>query len=456
MHVLRNRIAFTQSIIVRKCSTTTSVRHFASVSPPITTTRNHKVVVVGSGSAGIALSHQLLRKGNFSKDDIAIVDPATWHHYQPGWTMVGGGLKRKEDMKRPLHSLIEPRLEFYNKSVAIINPKENHLLLGDGDRIGYEQLILAPGVKIDYDSVKGLSEAMANPDSLVASIYSYDYCDKVFRNIQRIKQGEALFTQPAGVVKCAGAPQKIMWLALDHWRRAGAYNAVPSQSGIRVTFATGLPTMFGVAKYSNVLNELREKRGVTGLFNHNLVSIDSSNKIATFERAGGSNSQEKIHRRYDFLHVAPRNVPHAFVQQSGLGDAAGFVDVDAHTLRHRAFSNVWALGDAASLPTSKTVAAITSQAPALTHNVLRGLEGKEADALYDGYTSCPLLTGDKEVLLAEFKYGGVPKETFGEWFGIDQAVPRRAFYHLKKDFFPWVYDRWHVKGRWGGPTGWIW
>jgi len=113
------------------------------------------------------------------------------------------------------------------------------------------------------------------------------------------------------------------------------------------------------------------------------------------------------------------------------------------------------MGDASSLPTSKTVAAITSQAPTLTHNILCSLDDKEPTSLYDGYTSCPLLTGEKKVLLAEFKYGGVVKETFGDWFGVDQAVPRRAFYHLKKDFFPWVYDRYHVKGKWGGPKGWI-
>jgi sulfide:quinone oxidoreductase len=241
-----------------------------------------------------------------------------------------------------------------------------------------------------------------------------------------------------------------MWLALDHWKRAGLYNYSPDQSAIKITFATGLPTMFGVPKYSVALEELRQKRGVEGLFEHNLVSIEGN--TATFDRPGG---QEQVKRDFDFLHVAPKNVPHAFVNESGLGNEAGYVDVDQHTLRHKTYKNVWSLGDASSLPTSKTVAAITSQAPVLMRNLLLSMEGKDASQEYDGYTSCPLLTGEKEVMLAEFKYGGVPKETFNEWFGIDQAVPRRAFYHLKKDFFPWVYDRYHVKGQWGGPKGFI-
>jgi len=308
LHAFRSRVALTSSQSIVGRYSTNTVRHLATVSPVITTTRNHKVVVVGSGSAGIALSHQLLRKGNFSQDDIAIIDPAIWHHYQPGWTLVGGGLKSKEDLRRPIHELLEPKLKFYNTGVAAIYPKENSLSLVDGDKITYDQLVVAPGIKVDYDSVTGLSEALADSDSPVASIYSYDHCDKVLRNIQHMEKGVALFTQPAGIVKCAGAPQKIMWLALDHWRRAGTYNVVPSQSAIQVTFATGLPTMFGVQKYSVKLNELREKRGVTGLFEHNLVSINGN--IATFERPGGKDKDKvQVQRKFDFLHVALGTYP---------------------------------------------------------------------------------------------------------------------------------------------------
>ncbi|KAG9195047.1 eukaryotic sulfide quinone oxidoreductase [Alternaria panax] len=221
-----------------------------------------------------------------------------------------------------------------------------------------------------------------------------------------------------------------MWLALDHWRQAGFCRNDFDKSAIETYFTTGIPTMFGVSKYSVKLNELREERGVTGLFEHNLVSIDGN--TATFERPIG---EQTIEQHFDFLHSAPRNVPHPFGKESGLGNEADYVDVDQHSLRHKTFRNTWSPGDAASLPTSKTVAAITSQAPVLSQNLLLSLEGKEPEAKYDGYTSFPLLTGDKKVLLAEFKYGAVPKETFTSCFGIDQAFPRRAFYHLKKDFF---------------------
>ncbi|EAW11100.1 NAD(P)/FAD-dependent oxidoreductase [Aspergillus clavatus NRRL 1] len=425
-------------------------RSFATASA-VGTARNHKVVVVGGGAAGLTVSHQLLRTGNFSKDDIAVVDPAIWHHYQPGWTLVGGGLKNKDDLRRPIHSLIDPKLKFYNDSVSGFSPENNTVTLGNGDKVNYEQLVVVPGIKVDFNSIKGLPEALADRNSLVSSIYGYDWCDKLYPTVEKLQKGVALFTQPAGVVKCAGAPQKVMWLALDHWKRAGLYNPSNSSSGpIQISFATALPGMFGVPKYNAKLEEFRKERGVEGLFQHDLVEING--QTAIFKRL---DNQEQVEKKFDLLHVVPKMGPHAFIKNSPIANEAGFVDVEDSILRHKKYPNVWAAGDASSLPTSKTAAAITAQAPVLVKNLVGTMEGKEPKATYDGYTSCPLLTEYGKVLLAEFKYGGVPKETFGNVLGIDQATPRRAFYHLKKDFFPWVYFNSMMKGTWGGPKGWL-
>lgn len=428
-----------------------AARNFATASPGIASTRSHKVVVVGGGSAGLSISHQLLRSGKFVQDDISVIDPAEWHHYQPGWTLVGGGLKTKEELRRPMESLIDPKLKFYNEGVAKFAPEDNSVTLSNGDKVSYEQLVVAPGVKVNLGSVKGLPEALADPSSMVSSIYGYDYCDKVFRTVQNLNKGSAIFTQPAGVIKCAGAPQKIMWLALDHWKQVGLYKPNDlSNSPIKIAFASGLGAMFAVPKYAAKLEELRKERGVEGLFQHDLVSVDGN--TATFARPDG---QEQVKRQFDLLHVVPKMGPHAFVKDSPLANEAGYVDVDDGTLLHKKYPNVWSAGDASSCPTSKTAAAVTAESPVLVENLLLTMEGKPVQAAYDGYTSCPLTTEYGKVLLAEFKYGGVPKETFGDLIGFDQAVPRRAFYHLKKDFFPWVYYNSYVKGTWGGAKGWL-
>ncbi|CAK7199474.1 hypothetical protein SEUCBS139899_002154 [Sporothrix eucalyptigena] len=419
--------------------------------PVISTTRSHKVVVVGAGAAGLSVSHQLLASGQFAPDDIALVDPATWHHYQPGWTLVGAGLKTREELRRELGGLVDPKLKFYREGVRAFAPGDNYVTLAGGDTLGYEQLVVVPGIHIDYGSIAGLPEALADSGSGVSSIYGYDTCEKVFRSIEALERGVALFTQPAGVIKCAGAPQKAMWLAFDYWRRAGLYDPKnPAASPVQIAFATGLPVMFGVPKYSAALEKMRQDRGVEGLFEHDLVAVEG--RTAVFARPGG---KEKVARKFDLLHAVPKMGPHAFVKSSPLANDAGYVDVDDTTTRHKTFANVWSVGDASSLPTSKTAAAITSQAPVLVRNLLAALARQPPAAAYDGYTSCPLLTEYGKVMLAEFKYGGEPKETFGDWLGIDQAVPRRAFYHLKKDFFPWVYYNYMTKGTWGGPQGWI-
>lgn len=426
-------------------------RGFATAAPVCTPTRNHKVVVIGGGTAGLSISHQLLRHGKFTQDDIAVIDPATWHHYQPGWTLVGGGLKTREELRMPLQSLIDPKFKFYNEQVASLSPEQNLVTLGNGDKVAYEHLVVAPGISINYGSIKGLQGALANPDALVSSTYGYDTCEKVFGTIKKLQKGRAIFTQPAGAIKCAGGPQKIMWLALDYWKKAGVYDPSDvSNSPISIAFATSLPAMFGVPKYSAKLEELRKERGVEGLFQHDLVAVDGNK--ATFSLPGGA---EQVTREFDLLHVVPKMGPYDVVKNSKVADAAGFVEVDQATTQSTKYKNVWSAGDASSLPTSKTAAAITAQAPILVRNLLGCLDGKEPKSEYDGYTSCPLTTEYGKVMLAEFKYAAVPKETFGAWLGIDQVVPRRAFYHLKKDFFPWAYKRYVAKGSWGRPKGFI-
>lgn len=190
--------------------------------------------------------------------------------------------------------------------------------------------------------------------------------------------------------------------------------------------------MFAVPKYSQALEALRKERNVEGLFQHDLVAVNSKDRIATFKNL--ADSGKEVQREYDLLHVVPPQKPWDFIAKSALADEAGWVAVDKATTQHTKFPNVFSLGDASSLPNSKTAAAITAQAPVLVHNLIAATKGIKGTAEYDGYASCPLLTGHGELMLCEFKYGGVPKETFASVLG-GQEVPNRLYYHLKKDIF---------------------
>ncbi|KAH9079651.1 FAD/NAD-P-binding domain-containing protein [Lactarius deliciosus] len=379
-----------------------------------------RIVVLGGGSGGLSVAQQLY-------NHIAVVDAAEYHNYQVGLlTLVGAGLKQKSMLRRPLAELIPSHITHIAENVASFDPAHNAVRTDAGRTLAYDALVVAMGLQ-------GLPKALADPSSGVSSIYSYQTCDKVWEDIDALRAGRAIFTQPQGVIKCAGAPQKIMWMAWDRYRTTSRGDQIK--------------------KYSDVLEALRVERGVGGSFGHNLVSVDAANRKAVFKNiADGTESQED----YTLLHVTPPMGPLDVLKGSAIADAAGWVDVDKSTLQHlkSEYSNIFSLGDASSLPTSKTAAAITKQAPVLTENLFHLMDsGKIGPAVYDGYTSCPLLTSYGELLLAEFKYGLVPAESFANSIG-DQATPRRVFTLDRfQDFFPWVYFNYYVKGKWFGPSG---
>ncbi|KAF8960508.1 hypothetical protein BDZ97DRAFT_1665663 [Flammula alnicola] len=420
------------------------IRHSSS-----NTASKYKVVVVGGGNAGITVASQIYNRFKqagkaLNPGDIAIVDANQYHYYQVCSTLVSSGIRQKEGTRRPLNSVIPQHISHISENVKSFSPESSSLTTASGSDIKYDTLVVAAGLQINWNAIEGLPEALADPNSGVASIYSYETCDKTWREIEKIKSGNAIFTQPAGVVKCAGAPQKIMWMAWDRLRRTGRFGDV------KVDFYTGMPTMFSVKKYSDALNELREQRGVGGHFQHNLVAVDPENRQATFKNAEGN----LVKAEYTMLHVTPPMGPLDFIKGSPIADATGWVSVDQYILQHTdpRFSNVFALGDCSSLPTSKTIAAITSQAPVLTENLFSFMDsGKVGKATYDGYTSCPLLTGYGELMLAEFKYGGEPKETFSAL--MDQGKSQRLFYYLKKDIFPAAYWNFMLQGKWFGSRG---
>lgn len=278
-------------------------------------------------------------------------------------------------------SLIPHYLTHINDSAKSFSPSTSSLTTASGRSISYDSLVVATGLQSNWNAIPGLSKALADSNSGVSSIYSYDTADKVWSDIEALRSGTAIFTQPAGVVKCAGAPQKIMWMAWDRFRKT------KRGDNVKTMFYTGMPTMFGVPKYSQALEKLRIQRGVGGNFGHNLVSVDSANRKATFKKGDGSTEEVD----YTLLHAVPPMGPLDSMKGQPITDEAGWVTVDKDTLRHTEFGNVWALGDCSNLPTSKTVAAITSQAPVLTENLFQVMDtGALGKAKYDGYTSCPV------------------------------------------------------------------
>ncbi|SAL42340.1 pyridine nucleotide-disulfide oxidoreductase [Caballeronia udeis] len=397
---------------------------------------SHDIVIIGAGAAGVAAAASLLaRERNL---DIAIIDPADVHYYQPGWTMVGAGVFDPETTAREMAAVLPRKVHWIKAAVAAFEPEKNSVVLEGCRVVSYRQLIVCPGLKLDWHAIDGLPETLGQNG--VTSNYRYDLAPYTWQLVRQLKGGRALFTQPPMPIKCAGAPQKAMYLSSDHWRRSGRLDQIDVQ------FFNAGAVLFGVADYVPALMEYVKRYDIALNFGFNLSAIDGPAKRAIFRRTLENGSVESVTREFDMIHVVPPQKAPDFIRVSPLADKAGWVDVDQTTLRHKTYSNVFALGDAANTPNAKTAAAARKQAPVVAHNVLAALGKVRGEAAYDGYGSCPLTVERGKIVLAEFLYGGKVAPTLPTWL-IDGKHPSRLAWLLKERILPPLYWQGMLKGR---------
>jgi len=396
----------------------------------------HRILIIGGGTAGITVAARLARAG---QSDIAIIEPSEKHYYQPLWTLVGAGAASAEETERDEAQLIPEGVRWIKGWAAEIDPEEQSVRLRSGERVGYDFLVVAPGIQLDWDKVVGLREALRTDH--VSSNYDFHLAPKTWRLLERFRGGTALFTHPAGPIKCAGAPQKIMYLACDWLRRTGLHDRS------RVVFSSGAKSIFSVTEFRVVLEQVIARYGIETHYERNLVEVRPDTREAIFEVVGNPTApRETI--RYDFLHAVPPQSAPDFIKKSPIahqeGPNKGWAKADKYTLQNPEFPNVFALGDASELPTSRTGAAIRKQAPVLVENLLAVMESREPPAKYDGYASCPLVTAYDKLLLAEFDYTGKPMPSIPL---IDTQRERYDMYLLKRHGLPWMYWNLMLRGR---------
>ena len=358
--------------------------------------------------------------------EVALLEPSADHFYQPLWTLVGGGVVSKEVTRRPQAPLIPSGVRWLRDAAVELRAEENLVVTARGDAFAYDVLVVCPGIQLDWDAVPGLSQALGSEG--VCSIYSYEQVDRVWEEIRSFREGTAVFTFPATPIKCPGAAQKIMYLADDHFRRVGVRDRA------RIVFVSAGSRIFGVDRYARTLERVVARKGIETRFRHALVAVRPNSHEAVIRNLDDGSESTLA---YNLLHVVPPQSAPDLVKQSTLAGRDGWVEVDPLTLQHLRYPNVFSLGDASSLPTSKTGAAIRAQAPVAAANLLAYLDGRPLPARYDGYTACPLVTGYGKLVLAEFDYDGNPRETFP----FDQSKERYSMYQLKRHGLPLLY--WH-------------
>ncbi|WP_445386543.1 NAD(P)/FAD-dependent oxidoreductase [Robiginitalea sp. IMCC44478] len=411
--------------------------------------KHFEILVIGGGTAGIMTSAQFLQKNKALK--IGIIDPSDTHYYQPAWTLVGAGTYDYKKTARPMKSVIPKGATWIQDSVEAFKPESNSVTTVSGAQYTYDYLVVAPGLTYDLSLVPGLAEALDK--GVVCSNYTDP--EHTWEVLKNFKGGTALFTQPTTPIKCGGAPQKIMYLAESHFRKAGV------RENTTVVFATPGTTIFGVPEVKKTLLEVVDRKDINLRFGYKLVKIDGPNKIAWYQFADHEHEYNhkniKIEKdgdltgiHYDMLHLAPPSVAPKCVRESSLANEAKWLDVDKHTLQHHKFPNVFGLGDVAGIPASKTGAAIRKQVPVVVANIMALIATRNiTEKSYNGYSSCPIVTDYGKMVLAEFDYDNnfTPDPKLKQMLIWDSSKEHWRLWMLKKYGLPYLYWNKMLKGK---------
>lgn len=387
------------------------------------------LLIVGGGAAGVSVANNMRRQN--ATIAIGLIEPSEKHYYQPGFTIIGGGAYTLTQATKNEKDLIHPSVTWIKDYADSFQPEENTIMLSSGEKVGYDYLVVCPGLQLDWDKIAGLKDTLGKNN--VCSNYSVEHVEYTNTTIQSMQSGTALFTQPPMPIKCAGAPQKIMYLAADRFKKKGILDK------FTIEFCNAGPGMFGVPFFAKALLKVVAGYGIKTNFNTNLIAIDGPNKTATFEITGSDGVKQQIARQFDMIHVTPPQSAPDFIKKSPLANAAGWVDVNPKTMQHAKYGNIFGLGDATSTPNAKTAAAVRKQVPVVVDNILALMNSKQVAEGYDGYGSCPLTTSLNTVMLAEFSYDGKVTPSFPF---LDPRKNRFIWWWGKTTGFPWLY--WHL------------
>ena len=415
---------------------------------------HHQILIIGGGTGGIMTAARLLRSNRSL--DIAIIEPADTHFYQPAWTLVGAGAYNLKKTAKAMGDVMPKGVSWIKDYAIAFNARENTVQTAHSGNISYDYLVVAPGLVMEPSMIEGLPEALGK--GVVCSNYTNP--EHTWEVIKNFKGGNAVFTQPTTPIKCGGAPQKIAYLAADYFKKSGI------DQKTNVIFATPGTVIFGVKPIRETLMKVVSRHGIHFKPFYAPIKIDAENRILYFKITATDENQcvimednsigermsgdALIEMPFDMLHLAPPQAAPKFVRDSELANEAGWLDVNIHSLQHKVYPNIFGLGDVAGLPTAKTGAAIRKQAPIVVDNICKLIKMEKADnRSYNGYSSCPLVTGYGKMTLAEFDYNGsfIPDPKLKQMLIFDSSKEHWRLWMFKKFGLPYLYWNKMLKGK---------
>jgi sulfide:quinone oxidoreductase len=400
------------------------------------TQQQHDVVVIGGGNAGISLAARLVRDGC---RDVALVDPAEVHHYRPLLSYVAGGMAALEDLRRPQRDVVPDGVRWYRDRVVGVDAQRSTVRLAGGGELTYADLAVCPGSEVDWDAIPGSRDAMTTPAA--STSYLPEHAADTWTMLSGLREGRAVFAIADRYVPCAPVGLKPLFLAADHWRRAGVLDR------IAIELLVEGDALAPQAQADRQLREAAAGYGVRVRTGVRLAAVDPTARTVEVLPArrpdgegtpdDGAPARERV--PYDALYLAPPHRAPAWVAASGLGtdDSDGFVAVDPRTLQHEVHPRVWGLGDAAAVDALPSGGALRKQVPVVAENIAARRTGRPMRH-YSGYSVAPVTTSRRRLLLGEFDRAGRPEPTVRI---PDLVRPRRSLLLFDRYLEPQVY--WH-------------
>jgi sulfide:quinone oxidoreductase len=356
------------------------------------------IVILGAGAAGAAMANRLSERLDGVR--ITLVDGRPEHWYQPGFTLIAAGLKPAGYAVSTTAEWLPRGASLIAEYAAEIDPEAKRVTTAGGTRLDYDYLIVATGLKLDWEAIEGFSLDLVGQNGLGAVYAGPDYAAKTWAAMDRFTDdgGEAVLLRPATEMKCAGAPLKYAFLIEDYATRKGTRDTV------QITYAAHSKALFGVPIVNEKVRMLYDQRGIDVVHDHVLRAIDPGRRVLKFQTPDGM-----VDRPYDFTNVIPPMRAPDVIRNSPLPWAdkwvdQGWLDVDQYTLRHNRYPEVFAVGDVAGVPKGKTAASVKWQVPVVEDHLVADIAGRAGTESYHGYTSCPLITRVGRAMLIEFDY----------------------------------------------------
>jgi sulfide:quinone oxidoreductase len=387
------------------------------------------LLILGAGTGGTMVANKMAENLDPNEWRIIIVDRDENHYYQPGFLFIPFGIYSPADVIKPKRNFLPPQVQVIFSDIEVIEPDENRVRLTKENKvIHYDYLVIATGTHIVPEETPGMVDGGWRKN--VFDFYSVEGAAALQRFLKFWKGGRMVVNVVEMPIKCPVAPLEFLFLADWFFHERGI------REKVEIVYATPLPGAFTKPRASSILGNMLEEKGIHLEPDFAIMEVDNDKQVIR--------SYDEREIGYDLLVTVPTNMGAEVIGRSGMGDELNFVPTDKHTLQSTQWENVWVIGDASNVPTSKAGSVAHFQLEVLVENMLRHMEGLEPLPKFDGHANCYIETGFEKGILIDFNYeveplpGKFPLPGFGPFSLLKES----AMNHWGKMMFRWIY--WNV------------